>query len=176
MTVAAPPAGDEKRGKRFNEQQRRLPVGVRLRHYRDAAGLSHRELGALTQQIDPYGIGLHATTISRIEQEKQNARAETVKILADALTLALKRTVTPNDLYTSYGPDSLSDFLERERQRRTMLRGEFARLLGLSLERYSALVDKRATWTPLDLPGIARALPEAHPLTLSVLAEYKPGT
>src|SRR5690349_6010750 len=106
MTTAQAEA-TPRRGKRTNEQLRRLPVGVRLRMYREEKGLSHRDLAAYTMQVDPLGIGLHATTISRIEADRQNARAETVKILADALTLALRRSITPNDLYAAHGADSL---------------------------------------------------------------------
>ena len=76
-----------------------LPIGKKLRQLRRESGLSYGWLAALTVGVDPRRKGVHRVTLNRIELDMQTARAETCQLIAAALTQALRRTITLDDLY-----------------------------------------------------------------------------
>lgn len=156
---------------RHNNMLRRLPIGVRLRQYRESAGLSPSELHRMTVRSDRAGRGVNVVTICRLEAGTQTARIETVKMIADALSKSLRKRIRVDDLYAG-GGTQLTSYVERERRRRGVSREDYATLLELTPSRYDSLLREAVPWHPIDLPGVVRALPEAYPLVIGALAEY----
>lgn len=153
-------------------QSRRPSIGPVLLRLRLEAGLTQRGLADLTRQV--CGRGVDKFTISGHESGDNDApRAATTARLAAALSHALKRPITANDLMGGQA-DSLAEYLAAERERRGLTVTAYSAHLGIEPERYVQLERQEIPWSPADLGRIMAAEPTAIPLVQAALLADQP--
>jgi transcriptional regulator with XRE-family HTH domain len=174
MTVETPAAPEATEGAAPVRVARRphwAHVGPRLKALREEANLSQKAFAALTKQVDPKGKGITGYSITRHEQAIHAPRPSAVHLFTAALTHALGRRITEDDLRMR-GREGLSSYLEtiRESQNRTRL-DFYERGLGIPVDRALALLAGHQEWTVDELRRIHRKYTESMALLLSVIAD-----
>lgn len=162
----------------------------RLRTLREEAGMSQDSLGELTRKIeqeqaltDPKAgamnpqrpgervYGVTGFSINRYENGVHAPRPRYLKLLALALSQALRREITTADLQVNTAA-GLVTYLEKVRHDAGAPLGAFYAQLGVASPlRAQALVAGATEWTADELGRAAVLFPQARTLTQDVLIE-----
>lgn len=161
----------------------------RLRTLRLSAGLTQERLADLTAEIDAAGTekhhggaknpkrpgetvyGVSAYSLTRYENGVHAPRPRYLKLIAEALTQALGRRITTDDLRVQ-GAGGLATFLEGVRSARGATKAQFYGLLRITdATRVDALLEGRGDWSAEELGRAAVLFPETRQLTQDVLVD-----
>jgi transcriptional regulator with XRE-family HTH domain len=176
-------------GGRFEDRVHYVPVGRRLRLYRERAGLSQRDLEALTDQVVAeegaraareqrparWKRGLSAYAVNRFENGVHSPLPRNADLLAVALSRALSEkaghpiVLTRSDLQAGTTED-LVTYLENIRWRKDRPE-DFYPQIGIRQDVADLLVAGKTPWTAEALGAVAVAFPEASDLVVGALAE-----